>query len=56
MFALDMLGEVWNKTIRAPKVNVDGRTFLITGGNSGIGKETARQIAIMNPKKVLDDL
>jgi WW domain-containing oxidoreductase len=28
------------------KVNIDGQTFIVTGGNSGIGYETCRALAV----------
>jgi len=47
--AIDLL--LYGK-IKAPKQDVSGKVFVITGGNAGLGLETARQIALMNPKKV----
>jgi len=44
--------EIYHHRLRTPKSDVTGQVFVITGGNAGIGKDIARQIALMNPKKV----
>jgi len=44
--------EIFHHRMKAPKSDVSGQVFVITGGNAGIGKDIARQVLLMNPKKV----
>lgn len=34
-------------------MNLTGRTVLVTGVNTGLGRETARQLLEMKPKKLI---
>jgi len=43
---------IFYSKLKAPKSDISGQVFVITGGNAGIGKDIARQILDMNPKKV----
>jgi len=52
VFFFNTLVEIYYHKMKAPKSDVSGQVFVITGGNAGIGKDAARQILLMNPKKV----
>ena len=39
--------------LKAPVQDLSGRVILITGANAGLGKESARQLALMRPAKVI---
>jgi len=44
----------WNRGTACPnKVSQEGKVFLVTGANSGLGKETVRELAIRNATVIL---
>ncbi|PRP84258.1 hypothetical protein PROFUN_08278 [Planoprotostelium fungivorum] len=53
IFLYHLLGELFFKRKPvAPRVDQTGKVFVITGANTGIGKETAKQIGLMGAEKV----
>ena len=50
---LAVIREQFNKVGPIPKVNLAGRTVLISGANTGLGYEAAKQFALMNPAKLI---
>ena len=39
--------------LHAPKEDLSGKVIIVTGATAGLGKESVRQLALMNPAKII---
>lgn len=54
MSALDIIGEQYDKLpLLINNANVGGKTYIVTGGNTGLGLETARHLVKANAGQVI---